>query len=276
MRTIRASLWPGGGILLAMLLCAAPARAAEIDYSAYAAALKHVDARGMVNYRALKAAPRDLDRFLGQIAKLDRATYDAWSEKEKIAFWTNAYNAITLKVILNYHPIESSWAASLRYPKNSIRQISGVWDKLKFTVMGRAMTLDEIEHETLRKQFTEPRIHMALVCAAMGCPPLRNEPYAGARLDDQFDDQAKSFLGNDKKFRIDRRGGKVYLSPIFKWFGADFEKKWPSGTFAGHDKTESAVLNFVSQHLSPADARYLRTARYKVEYLDYDWSLNEQ
>jgi hypothetical protein len=143
--------------------------------------------------------------------------------------------------------------------------------------MGARMTLEEIEHGTLRKEFDEPMIHMALVCAAMSCPPLRNEPYVGGKLEEQFADQAAKFHANRATFRIDRRRDEVHLSPIFDWFGEDFLKRYgTSMKYAGHSKEERAVLNCISRHLSEADRRYLETADYDVEYLDYDWTLNER
>jgi hypothetical protein len=260
------------------LLTALGAAAGTFDYADYAIALKRVDDRGMVDYADLKEHPAELNAFLDRIARLDPAEYDRWSDPDKIAFWINAYNAITLRTIIDHYPIKSGgWIASLRFPTNSIRQIDGAWDKLTRTVMGKAMTLDEIEHETLRKKFHEPRIHMTLVCAAMGCPPLRNEPYVGATLDEQFADQTRKFLSNDKKFRIDRRRKTVYLSSIFKWFGEDFIAKYGTDSkFAGHSEAERAVLNYLSDYLPLPDARWLGLARYDIKYLDYDWSLNEQ
>ena len=261
------------------IVCAAEGGGKQsFDYGDYGAVLKEfVDERGMVDYKGLKAKRGRLNAYVAAIGKVSNAEYVKWSRQEQVAFWINAYNGLTLKAIIDNYPIKSGLLASLRYPKNSIRQISGVWDKLKFTVMGREMTLDEIEHKTLRKKFDEPRIHVALVCAAMGCPPLRNEPYTEAKLNKQLDDQAKKFMAHPEKFKIDRGQKRVYLSSIFKWFDKDFVNKYgPSTGFKGHDKEEQAVLNFVSRYLSANDAEYLRGGKYKIKYLDYDWSLNEQ
>lgn len=248
------------------------------SYDDYAFVLRtYVDDHGMVNYRGLKEHRDKLDAFAVTIAALDPEVYARWSEKEKIAFWINAYNALTLEAIVAHYPITPSLTASLLFPKNSIRQIPGVWDELHFDVMGRKMTLDEIEHETLRAKFNEPRIHLALVCAAMGCPPLRNEPYVGDRLDDQLDDQARKFLANPQKFRLDRQGNTVYLSSIFKWFGEDFVRTYGTNErFTGYGETERAVLNFISRYLDAGEGDDLTAARYRIKYLDYDWSLNEQ
>lgn len=254
---------------------------AAFSYDDYAAVLKkHVDAQGMVHYAGLKADRSRLDRFARALARVDPKAYKKWSRGEKIAFWTNAYNALTLKLIVDHYPIKPGLVSGIAYPKNSIQQIPGRWSKIQYRLLGRKMTLNQIEHEMLRGKFDEPRVHVSLVCAAKGCPPLRNEPYVGKKLDRQFADQARKFLADPRRFRIDRDAGKVYLSSIFQWFGKDFVGKYePTKGFAGRDKPTRAVLNFVSKSL-PADAakdkKFLREGKYKIVYLKYDWSLNER
>jgi hypothetical protein len=172
------------------------------EYDDYATVLqKYVDDIGMVDYQQLKADRSKLDAFVAALAKLEGKTYEGWTEKGKIAFWLNAYNCLTLKVIIDNYPIESSFFRSMYYPESSIRQIKGVWDKITFTVLGKEVTLGHLEHKVLRKKFDEPQIHMAMVCAAMGCPPLLNEPYRGERVDKQLDEQSHHFLNNRAKFK---------------------------------------------------------------------------
>ncbi len=254
----------------------APGKA--FSYEPFAAALRaYVDDRGLVNYRELKANRQDIDSFAASIANLEPSVYDQWSEEDKIVFLINAYNALTLEAIISNYPIKASLTRSVLYPKNSIRQIPGVWDNLDFLVMGRSTTLDHIEHEMLRKDFNEPRIHVALVCAALGCPPLRNEPYSGEQLDAQLHDQSRKFLASPQKFRIDREKGVVYLSLIFKWYGTDFERRFAANDgFGAHSRAERALLSYVSDFLSVEDRDYFATGKYSIQYLDYDWSLNEQ
>ncbi len=261
-----------------LALCLLLAAAGGFDDSDYATVLKtHVNERGMVDYRALKAEPGRLNAFVRDLGRLDRRTYEGWTDEQKVAFWLNAYNGLTLKVIVDHYPIQPTFPARLYHPHNSIRQIKGVWDEIEFTVMGRGVTLEGIEHETLREDFDEPRIHAALVCAAMGCPPLRREPYAGERLDEQLDGQMRAMLSHPEKFRIDRSKDRVYISPIFKWFGEDFVGRYGTDTeFRGFGEEERAVLNGISDYVSEAERRYLLSADYKLRYLDYDWSLNEQ
>ncbi len=267
--------------LLAGATLAATGQAGQEEpslYDRYRAVLtQFVDADGMVDYRGLEAQRQELDAFVRELARLERSTYRRWNDKQKVAFWINAYNALTLKTIVNHYPIEPTFPARLIYPNNSIRQIKGVWDDIGHTVMGEEMTLEEIEHEVLREQFDEPRIHVALVCAAMGCPPLLNEPYRAAELDEQLDGRTRRLLADPKKFRIERGDRRVYLSPIFDWFGKDFIGRYGTDSgFEGHSRAERAVLNYLAGHVDAAERRYLRTGRYKVKYLDYDWSLNEQ
>lgn len=246
------------------------------DYSAILAVF--VDQQGLVDYQALKDNRRRLDLFAAALGTLSPTDYSNWSEKDQIAFWINAYNALTLEAVINHYPIQASVLKSAIFPKNSIRQIPGVWTDLRFEVVGKEVTLDQIEHQILRQQFNEPRIHVALVCAANGCPPLRNEPYTGKALDEQFADQTKRFLALQDKFRIARSQGSVYLSPIFDWFGVDFVNSYGDAekTKAGRSREEKAVLNFIAAHLKASEHDYLTTASYDVVYLDYDWSLNEQ
>lgn len=248
------------------------------NYTHYAEVLKtYVDDKGMVDYEGLKANPEKLRFYMTAIAGLPSPQYDKWDDKAKIAFWLNAYNGLTLKAIIDHHPIKASFLKSRLYPKNSIRQISGVWDRIKFAVMGEKMTLEHIEHKMLRARFNEPKIHMALVCAALSCPALRNEPYVGERLDEQLDDQTRRFLAHRQKFSIDRSKDLVYLSPIFKWFAKDFVRTYaPVGKIGRHNREVSSVLNFVAGYLDETNQRRIRTGDFRVKYLDYDWSLNER
>jgi hypothetical protein len=268
----------GAWVAWTPLVATAAGSQEPFDYDDYAAALSaHVDGNGMIDYRGLKADPGKLNAYVSAIGRVGREQHARWSDEEKVAFWLNAYNGITLKIIIDRYPIQPTFPARLYYPSNSIRQIEGVWDEIEFRVIGKNMTLEAIEHEILRKEFNEPRIHMALVCAAMGCPPIRNEPYTGGALDEQLDDQSKRFVASSAKFRIDRRKGRVHLSPIFDWFGEDFlETYGTSRKFRGHSASERAVLNYLSRYLSTGDRQYLESEKYKVKYLDYDWSLNEQ
>lgn len=244
----------------------APQEVQPFDVSDYASLLEeHVDDRGRVDYAALRKDSAELDSFLTRLAALDPKELAKWKDTERIAFWVNAYNAFTLKAVV------------VHQPKKSIREIEGIWKQLKWKVVGEERTLDSIEHEILRRRFDEPRIHLGLVCASIGCPLLRDEPVTGAQLGRQLDEQAKLFFADATKFRIDRKAKKVHISPLFDWFGEDFVKSY--GTKSGstsHSAAWRAVLSFTGGHLAPEDARFLAGGEFEIELLEYDWGLNRQ
>ncbi len=240
--------------------------AKPFNYKNYNLILKeYVNSQGLVDYKKLKENRQQLDEFNSTIGAVSTSTYNYWTDSEKIAFLINAYNSITLESIID------------NYPTKSIRNIIGVWKIRKFDVAGEKMTLDHIEHQILRKEFNQPGIHVALVCAAISCPPLRQEAYTGKQLEKQLDDQAKKFLGNSQGFRVDSQNNAIYLSSIFKWFGEDFEKNYgQTENIEGLNKTETAIVNYASQYVNSQAQKFLEKGGYKVKYSNYDWSLNVQ
>ncbi len=236
-----------------------------LKYDDYAAVLRiYVNDKGLVNYAALQKHPQQLKKFVAAIGGVSAQTYSTWSKNEKIAFLINTYNAITLESIIDENPL-----------KVSIKDIWGVWNLKSHAILGESLTLDTIEHKILRPQFNEPRIHAALVCAAMSCPPLRQEPYIAEKLDFQLEDQARKWMSG-KGASIDRDRKIVMISSIFKWFGEDWLKQYEVDKKFVGSPTERAVLNFISQYLSPEDRNFLVKGSYKLEYLSYDWLLNRQ
>ncbi len=249
-----------------------------MDYSLYAELLdQYVNSKGFVDYKGLKTDHDQLQKAVNTFNEVTESQYQSWDEPTQIAYWSNAYNIFTLKAIVDHYPIKAGWISGLRFPKNSIRQISGVWDKLKWGAMGKQVTLSEIEHEILRVKFTEPRIHFAINCASVSCPPLRNEPFYGPKLEEQLADQTKRFLSNPHNFRVDREDDYVYLSSILSWFGEDFKKtNATQGKYSHLGAAEHAVIDFITGYVAEEDKNYLKTKKYSISYTDYDWSLNEQ
>jgi len=244
------------GVSLALLVWSL-VNAADFDQShaPFDNVLKSYVKDGRVNYTALKAHRQELDRFLDQVAAVSETGFKGWSEKQQIAFLVNAYNAYTLRLILDHYPVKSI--------KDIGTLFKGPWDQPVVHLFGRTLTLNTVEHKMLGKDYSEPRIHFALVCAAKGCPPLRGQAYVADRLDEQLDDQARQFLADSHENRVDASRRTVYLSPIFKWYGEDFEKK------------SGGVLRFLKPYW-PEKERAISTDRFKIRYTDYDWSLNEQ
>ncbi|MST94891.1 MAG: DUF547 domain-containing protein [Pedosphaera sp.] len=239
-------------------LLAASASVAEFDHThgALDQLLKKHVTDALVDYPALKADSEKLDACLDEMAAVREADFQKWTQPQQLAFLMNLYNATTLRLILDHYPIKSI--------KKIGGFLSGPWDQPVVRLFGGTVTLGYVEHKILRKKYTEPRVHFAIVCAALGCPPLRSEAYLADKLNTQLDDQGEKFLGNARKNSVDARNRVVNLSPIFKWFSCDFEKK--SGT----------VLKFVAPFF-PADAQAeIAKGGYKIFYTDYDWSLNEK
>ena len=237
-----------------------------LDHARYGVVLERfVDGSGLVNYTALQKDPADLEAYVAELGAVTPASFKAWDESEQIAFLLNAYNALTLESIIEHKPL-----------KSSIRDILGVWKLNRHQVAGEAMTLDHLEHGIMRKDYNEPRIHAALVCAAISCPPLRREPYVGSRLDGQLDDQVRLWLGSPQGLVIDPGTGTVAISAIFQWFAEDWNASYSTDSGYGRHTKQRPVLHFISGYISPADQAYLRKGDYNLTTLNYDWSLNGQ
>ena len=175
-----------------------------------------------------------------------------WTREEQIAYWINAYNAFTVKLIISHYPVKS--IMDIR-PKLYVPLINTAWHIKFFKIGGVDFNLDRIEHGILRKQFSEPRIHFAIVCASYSCPQLRNEAFTAGKLNDQLNDQANRFINDPKKNSIS--ADRIEVSQIFNWFSGDFTK----------EKTLIRYLNTYSTvHIDD---------RATVKYMEYNWSLNE-
>jgi hypothetical protein len=269
--------------LVALLACeskssqsapAAPAPPAP-QYDDYRAALMaFVDAHGRVDYSGLKEQRVYLDDFVTYLERLDSKTYDAWPGRDKMALWINAYNALTLRAIIDNYPI-SPQTPNGAYPTNSIRQIKGVFDFNRVNVMGQSITLGYIETKILRRDFHDARFHAALSNAALSSPVLRNEPYEGAKLDAQLDDQARKLIADPHQFRIDQGAKEVRVAEMFREYADDFAPKdAPRTPPAALER--AGVRAFASPRLGASDKSFLAGNDYRVTYLPFDWSLNEQ
>jgi hypothetical protein len=233
-----------------------------------------VDESGLVDYAGLKANAARLDAVVAGIAQHDPAVYASWKESDRLAFWLNTYNALTLKLIADHYPIEPA-PGRQKHPANSIQQIPNAWTGVRFSVMGKERTLDEIEHKIIRADFKEPRVHFALVCAALSCPPLRREPYVGEKLDAQLDDQARRFFSDLRNLHVDREKNEVWVSRIIQWFADDFAP----GVMEKHPRDvaeRKAVLAAVTPYVDAQAKAYLETGTYRVHFFEYDWTLNER
>ncbi|MCS7212407.1 MAG: DUF547 domain-containing protein [Chloroherpetonaceae bacterium] len=229
------------------------------DHSKFDAVLKKYVQDGKVNYAGLKQEPL-LDAYLKDLEQADPEALP--TREEKIAFWINAYNAYTLKLVVDHYPIKSitdlSALGYLTLP------IDSPWKRKFCKVGGRVYSLDEIEHDILRAKFGEEKIHFAVNCASVSCPILRSEAYTGERLAQQLREQAENFLrdGVRNAFRLEEN--TLYLSRIFDWYRSDFEKK------------KSSLLLYLAPYFSDEERRRLESGNITIKFLDYNWELNEQ
>lgn len=242
-----------------------------------------VDDKGMVDYRRLKQKRGKLKLLLSEFTKLKRNEYNSWSKEDKIAFWINAYNLQMLKIIIDNYPVDSYW---LLHPfsgwepdsiKHINKRIGGI-NKQKFLIMDEVFTLPEVEQRFFRKEFDEPRVFLALSYATLTSPPLRNEPYYGDKLYKQLDDQARKFFSNPLAFKIDRKRQKIYLSVLLQptWYGSEFIRKYGTDKkFKDQKPAVRAVLSFLTNYISGQDKQFLEVENYSIEFMIYNWRLND-
>lgn len=214
--------------------------------------------QSQVRYSLIQQHPEKLSTYVQSIENVTFSEYQQWTLNQQKAFLINAYNALTIQLILTQYP-------DLDSIKDLGSFFTSPWKKKFFTLFGQKSHLDNIEHSILRKNFKEPRIHFALVCASKGCPPLRNRAFLASRLDEQLDSAADTFLQDPQRNYYHQKTKILYLSSIFKWFSEDFEKKGGS------------VRSFVAQRMIK-DRRIqneIQSGKIEIDYLDYDWSLND-
>lgn len=213
--------------------------------------------RTVVDYQKLKDGPAKLDHYLSTLEKVSLTEFDTFTQEQKLAFLINAYNGFTLKLV------------TLNYPVSSIKKIgglSGPW-KIRFIeLLGEKRHLDDIEHNMIRKWFQEPRIHFAVNCASIGCPDLSQVAYEDVNLDQQLEEAASSFLGNQTLNRLSKSGKTLEVSSIFNWFKKDFVT------------SHGSLPNFLVQYLplAQAEKQQVLSGEIGIKYLEYDWSLNNQ
>jgi len=212
------------------------------SYQHYDSLLQETVCKGGVQYKRLLDKPR-FEAIKNNFEHLSRKEFDGFSEKGKLAFLINVYNFYTIELIVDNYPL-----------KNGIRDIRKPWGQEFIPLFGEKVSLDYVEHTLIRKYFDEPRIHFAVVCASVGCPPLLDRAYTAENLDTQLDKAAKIFLTDSSKNYVKKN--RLYLSKIFQWYGDDFNNK--HGSFKNYIKE---VLDL--------------TGKYRVTFLEYDWSLNE-
>ena len=230
----------------------------EIDHGNYHQLLqKYVDANGAVNYKAWHGNQADRTALQNYLAELGKADQSRQSTKpDQLAYWINAYNALTIEGILRVYPTTTI--------RNHTPKLAGynIWKDLKLTSGDQTVSLNHIEHEILRKM-GEPRIHFAIVCASISCPRLLNEAYLGNSLEQQLTTNTRDFFSRNQNLRVDAAGKTLHLSAIISWFGSDF------------GKTQLDQLKMLAPYFPQEAKTLLAAGGYRIKFLDYDWNLNE-
>ncbi len=225
--------------------------AGKPDHSKWTVLLqKYVNSKGFVNYKALSEEKAKLNAYTEDLS--NNPPQENWSENEKLAYWMNAYNAFTVKLIVDNYPLESIKDLN---PSLTIPTVRSIWTKEWFQIGGEDFSLDRIEHKILRKDFEEPRIHFAVNCASFSCPPLRNEAFVAERVDQQLDEQARQFINDEVRNNIAK--DKVVISKIFQWFTGDFTN-------------DQSLIEFLNKY-----SKVKVSPKADIDHMDYDWALNE-
>jgi Protein of unknown function, DUF547 len=262
-------------LMAAALLLLASTAFAQFDHSHKAfddLLKKHVTyiANGnasQVSYKGFATDRALLKGYLDAISAVPEATYKSWNKNQQLAFLINAYNAYTIELILTKYP-------NLK----SIRELGGTFSKpwsIKFIkLFGKDVHLDNIEHDMIRADgvFNDPRIHVAVVCASIGCPMLRNEVFTADKLDAQLDDGMKRFLSDKSRNRYNADTKKLEVSKIFDWYKKDFTKG-----HKGFASLEATLGKYSDQLTDDAAARAeIKAGKVGIGFLDYDWALNDR
>ena len=249
--------------LIATALLAAPLTAqsaptpvperATIDHSAFDRLLRAHVSDGLVDYDAF----RDATAFRGYLASLERASLAGADDEERLAFWINVYNAYTIQLIVSHGERESIRNVNRTL---GVLRLKGPWSEPIVRAAGRTLTLDDVQHRIIRKDFHDPRIHFALVAAAKSSPPLRSEAYTGAALDAQLFDQGRRFLTDTTTNQIATQYPR--LSPIFTYYKADF------------GNSRSDLGGYLATWFDGETKKKLESGRFGMREMPFDWSLN--
>lgn len=205
---------------------------------------KHVDSKGNVNYKSLKT---DISKLASYLSYLEKTSpQKEWSDNKTKAFWINAYNAYTLKLILENYPLKSIMSIQ--------KKGKDAWNISFVKVGGKKYTLNHIEHEILRKDFSDPRIHVGVNCASGSCPKLGNFAFTEENIDTELERLMTLFINDKNRNKITEK--KIQVSKIFEWFKGDFTKN-------------GSLIDYLNNYSSTKINK-----KAKIRFLEYDWSLN--
>ncbi len=254
----------------ALAVPAAWAQSLDHSHAAWTALLKkHVVVKdggkaSQMRYAGMAGDRAALKAYTDALSAVSKPAFEGFSKPQQMAFLINAYNAFTVELILTKYP-------DLKSIKDLGSVFSSPWKPKFISLIGTKMSLDDIEHETLRAKgrFDDPRVHFAVNCASIGCPALREEAFTADKLEAQLDEQAVRFMADRSRNRF--ANGKAEVSKIFDWFGVDFNQG-----FKGVTSLPAFLARYANQLAdSAADREALRGMKISVGFLDYDWALND-
>lgn len=238
-------------LFIALLLSWGFTASAQVSHDLWDGLLKkHVDAEGFVDYKGFIKDSVVLNKYLAVLSSIHPK--DSWSREAQMAYWINAYNAFTVKLIVDNYPL-----GSIKDIKNGLPFVNTVWDIKFIKIQEKVYDLNNIEHGILRKQFRDARIHAAVNCASYSCPKLWGEAFVASRLNQQLDTAMRAFVNDPLRNRV--TAGKAELSQIFSWYSGDFNEAAGS--------VRAYVNKYAKVKLDPGG---------KISYIDYNWELNEQ
>jgi hypothetical protein len=241
---------------------------------AYDRTLRRYVRDGLVDYDGLSSDRADLVLYLKELASVDSTELRDRSVHDRMAFWINAYNALTLDLILrNLHGPDG------KGPRlKSIRDIPDAFSRRRWVVAGARRSLDGIEKGILLEGFRDPRVHFALVCASRSCPALRGSAYVARSLAADLDSAQRLFLSDTSRNDLRVRSGAIRLSRIFNWYREDFIGSFPEmdpPPLASYPEEDRRYLILLIRFLPPETREAVQGGRVRIEFLPYDWSLND-
>ncbi len=260
------SAWIAAAIPILPVEAQAPA-----DHTRFTELLQEVVEFPRVDYQEVLRHRGILDAYMEELAATDPDRLTREPEEVQLTFWINAYNACMLQIVADHYPIERGGVGLLQgarnllasRPSNSVWWIRDVFDGPHCRVAQADRSLDEIEHEIIRPRFGEPRIHFAVNCAALSCPPLWPEAYEPDRLEEQLQRATENFMEDPEHFRIEEGSPPTLrVNRVLDWFGEDFGN-------------EDGIKEFFAARVGGNQARILRNPETRVDYFDYDWTLND-
>ena len=241
---------------------APPPPAFDHEHSGWSAVLKAHLVGDDFDYAALKKERAPLDSYLRALEAVEPEAFAAWKRDERYAFWINAYNAYTIRAVVDAYPVKSITDIGSKEETVWDRRViplGRLWKKGK----GAKLSLNQIEHELLRPEFQDARVHAAVNCASEGCPPLMERAFRAATLDEDLDARTRAWLADPKRNRFEPGRKRVHLSRIFEWFREDFTRG------------EQTLGQWLAKYAPEAQRAFLESGEFEVRYLEYDWALND-